>query len=583
MSATNEHAQRIIADRYLLGARIGRGGMGTVWRGTDQLLQRTVAVKEVPLQATGEEGAVRQRRAVREARAIAQISHHNVVDIHDLVHEDDRLWLVMELVDGPSLADHVAAAGPVTPTRAAEIGLQVVAALDAVHAVGVLHRDVKPANILLRADGSAVLCDFGIVALADAESLTTSGRVVGSLPFLAPERLKDEPVGPASDLFSLGCTLCALLTGRSPFARPEAVGMLHAVAHQRPEIPPNAGPLGNLLDALLRKDPAQRPSSAEAAQVLRAVAADGPGRTAMLPVRRRPALRRVALSAALLLVAAGITGVLVDRLGDDDSSSGASGADAKPSTGTRESESAPPVSSGPPTRVDAALTYPSNPATGGAAIRWLFSDDDHVEVDAPGKSGPFHGNLTAASPTGEYWTAFEGPGFRDRIDAVLPVPRAGNEYWVFSGAEYVRIRINEELDDELVEGPKPLKDWSEAFGGEVDFLDGIDAVMPAPDDPDQFWVFAGNRYIRAEVNKSAAGGELVQGPSSLSEWDTFTDHGDFSDKIDAVIDVPDQTNEYWVLSEARYMKIRVANDNDGYADSVVEHPKPLPDWTDFGK
>lgn len=580
MSATNEHAQRIIADRYLLGARVGKGGMGTVWRGTDQLLQRTVAVKEVPLQATGEEGAVRQRRAVREARAIAQISHHNVVDIHDLVHEDDRLWLVMELVDGPSLADHVAAAGPLTPTRAAEIGLQVLSALDAVHAVGVLHRDVKPANVLLRADGSAVLCDFGIAALAGTESLTASGRVIGSLPFLAPERLKDGPVGPASDLFSLGCTLSALLTGRSPFTRPEAVGVLHAVAHERPEIPPNAGPLRSLLDALLRKDPAQRPSSAEAARALRAVAADGPGRTAMLPLRRRPALRRGALSAALLLVAAVVTGALVDRLGDDDSSSGA---DAKPSAGARESESAA-IYSGPPTRVDAALTYPSNPATGGAVIRWLFSDDDHVEIDAPGKDGPFHGKLTAATPTRDYWPAFDGlPGFHDRIDAVFPVPKLGDEYWVFSGAQYVRIRIDEELNDKLVEGPRPLKDWSEAFGNQADFLDGIDAVMPTPDDPAQFWVFAGDRYIRAELNKSTAGGELIQGPSSLDSWGTFAEHKDFSDQINAVVEVPDQTNEYWVLSEARYMKIRVANDNDSYADSVVEPPQSLPNWDDLGK
>ncbi|MFI1830264.1 serine/threonine-protein kinase [Streptomyces sp. NPDC020412] len=581
MSATNEHAQRIIADRYLLGARIGRGGMGTVWRGTDRLLRRTVAVKEVSLQSTGEEGAVRQRRAVREARAIAQISHNNVVDIHDLVQEDDRLWLVMELVDGPSLAEHVAAAGPVTPARAAEIGLQVAAALDAVHAVGVLHRDVKPANILLRADGSAVLCDFGIAALAGTESLTASGGVVGSLPFLAPERLKDGPVGPASDLFSLGCTLCALLTGRSPFTRPEAVGVMHAVAHERPELPPNAGPLRNLLGALLHKDPAQRPSSAEVAHALRAVAADGAGRTAVEPLRRRPALRRVALPAALLLVAAGIVGVLVDRFGDDDSSSGAQ--DAKPSAGTRASKSAPPVSSGPPTRVDAALTYPSNPATGGPAIRWLFSDDDHVEIDKPGKDGPFSGNLTEVLPTVDYWVAFENlPGFRDRIDAVLPVPKLKDEYWVFSGAEYVRIRIDAELNDELLEGPKPLKDWSKAFGGQDDFLDGIDSVMPTPDDPSQFWVFAGDRYIRAELNKSEAGGELVQGPSSLGEWQTFAEHEDFSGKINAVVDIPDETNEYWVLSEARYMRIRVANDNDRYADTVVEPPKPLPNWDNLG-
>ncbi|WP_058043160.1 serine/threonine-protein kinase [Streptomyces roseifaciens] len=202
--------QRLIADRYLLTDLLGRGGMGAVWRADDQLLQRTVAVKELYL---GDEGGG-HRRALREARTIARVSHPNVVDIYDLVEYEDRLWIVMELVNGPSLADHLASAGPLPPARAAEIGLQLLAALGAVHAAGALHRDVKPANVLLRGDGSVALTDFGIASLADGESLTGTGEVMGSLGFIAPERLHNRPAGPAGDLFSLGVTLCVLVSGR---------------------------------------------------------------------------------------------------------------------------------------------------------------------------------------------------------------------------------------------------------------------------------------------------------------------------------------------------------------------------------
>ncbi|WP_206281556.1 serine/threonine-protein kinase, partial [Streptomyces prasinopilosus] len=163
---------RLIAGRYLLHDILGRGGMGTVWRAHDQLLDRQVAAKELHIATDGDEDhRVRMRRAVREARAVARVPHPHVIGVHDLVEHEDRLWIVMELVQGPSLADRVARSGPLTPQHTAVLGLQLLDALKAVHDAGTLHRDVKPANVLLRPDGGAVLTDFGIAALDDGEFL----------------------------------------------------------------------------------------------------------------------------------------------------------------------------------------------------------------------------------------------------------------------------------------------------------------------------------------------------------------------------------------------------------------------------
>ncbi|ARZ65740.1 serine/threonine protein kinase [Streptomyces albireticuli] len=300
--------QRLIADRYLLTDLIGRGGMGAVWRATDQLLQRTVAVKELHLGADG------HRRALREARTIARVSHPHVVGIYDLVAHEDQVWIVMELVDGPSLADHLTTAGPLPPARTAEIGLQLLDALTAVHAAGALHRDIKPANVLLRADGSVALTDFGIAALSDGESLTGTGEVMGSLDYIAPERLHSRPAGPPSDLFSLGVTLCVLLCGRTPFARPTPAATLHAVAYEQPDTSGCTGPLRTLVEGLVRKDPDERLSAPDAADALREVLTPGPAtrthtlRAPTLPPRRKPRRpRRAAVPLAVLLLASGAT------------------------------------------------------------------------------------------------------------------------------------------------------------------------------------------------------------------------------------------------------------------------------------
>lgn len=190
--------------------------MGTVWRAHDQVLDRPVAAKELHVLTQGdEEQRIRVRRAVREARAVARVPHPHVVGVHDLVEFEDRLWIVMELVDGLSLAHWITESGPFTPQHTAALGVQLLDALEAVHAAGTLHRDVKPANVLLRRDGNAVLTDFGIAVLDDGEFLTTTGELIGSFEYMAPERVMGSPVGPASDLWSLGATLATVCGGQS--------------------------------------------------------------------------------------------------------------------------------------------------------------------------------------------------------------------------------------------------------------------------------------------------------------------------------------------------------------------------------
>ncbi|MGP4012847.1 serine/threonine-protein kinase [Streptomyces sp. 4N124] len=265
---------RLIAGRYLLHDILGRGGMGTVWRAHDQLLDRPVAAKELHILTHGdEEHRIRVRRAIREARAVARVPHPHVVGIHDLVEAEDRLWIVMELVEGPSLAHQIAETGPLTPQHAAALGLQLLDALTAVHAAGTLHRDVKPANVLLRRDGNAVLTDFGIAALDDGELLTTTGELVGSLEFMAPERVMGWEVGPASDLWSLGATLATVCGEQSPFRRPARPATLHAVAYEEPVLSERLGPLRPVVEALLRKSPDERLSAAGARPALWRVAA----------------------------------------------------------------------------------------------------------------------------------------------------------------------------------------------------------------------------------------------------------------------------------------------------------------------
>nr|WP_248002920.1 serine/threonine-protein kinase [Streptomyces sp. RLB1-33] len=255
--------------------------MGRVWRATDEMLDRQVAVKEMRIDGLDpEDTRTRRERTLREARATARIDHPNVVRIYDVVDQGERLWIVMELVAGRSLEQLVVEDGPLDPPAAARIGLELVAALRQVHAGGVLHRDIKPGNVLVERRGHrVVLTDFGIAALQDAEALTMVGMLVGSPDYMAPERVSGRPQGPPSDVWSLGATLCAALGGRSPFSRSTTLATLHAVLYEEPELPSTAGDLGEILAALLEKEPSTRPGLEELETALRRIAFPRPEET----------------------------------------------------------------------------------------------------------------------------------------------------------------------------------------------------------------------------------------------------------------------------------------------------------------
>lgn len=270
---------RILAGRYRVVTQLGRGGMGTVWRAVDERLGREVAVKELRAfsDSDARDLAEMRLRTEREARAAARVRHPGVVAVHDVTEHDGRPVIVMELVDGPSLDDVLRERGGVTPAEAAQIGLKVVDALGAAHRAGVLHRDVKPGNILLERGGRVVLSDFGIAAMeepADGNSthLTRSGELVGSLDYLAPERARGEQPGPPSDLWSLGATLYAAVEGISPFRRTSTWSTITAIIVDPLPEPRRAGPLAPVLQALMAKDPGERADVDRARALLEPIA-----------------------------------------------------------------------------------------------------------------------------------------------------------------------------------------------------------------------------------------------------------------------------------------------------------------------
>ncbi|MDQ2585211.1 serine/threonine-protein kinase [Saccharothrix yanglingensis] len=262
-----EHTGRIIDGRFELLARLGSGGMGTVWRALDLGLHREVAIKEVrpadtdQVESNPAMAAQLRERVLRESRALARLQHPNVVSIYQIVESPDSPypWIVMELVRGTSL-DARLDGGVLTPAEAARVGRDVLAALRSAHSAGVLHRDVKPGNVLLRTDGSAVLTDFGIAALQGSTQLTATGDVIGSPEYIAPERLRGDETHAASDFWSLAMLLYVAVEGHHPMRRASTMATLAAVMTEPVPPPRRAGALAPALDAALRNDPADRPT-----------------------------------------------------------------------------------------------------------------------------------------------------------------------------------------------------------------------------------------------------------------------------------------------------------------------------------
>jgi hypothetical protein len=276
---------RRVAGRYRLERKIGRGGAGAVWRAHDERLDRPVAVKQIPIAPDAE--ASSRDRALREARASARLRVPNVVQVYDVIEEGGNAYLIMELVDAPNLSTLVRRHGPLDAPKVAAMGLQILDALEAAHRVGILHRDVKPSNVLI-ADDTPRLTDFGIARVGDDPALTATGVVMGTPAYIAPEHARGEQIGPGIDLYGLGATLYYAVEGESPFAAKDSLSTVLAVVTSPPRPMTRAGPLTDLLTELLAKSPSARPEPDEIRRRLsRVVRSPGSARarTRILPAR----------------------------------------------------------------------------------------------------------------------------------------------------------------------------------------------------------------------------------------------------------------------------------------------------------
>ncbi|WP_214316929.1 serine/threonine-protein kinase [Nonomuraea sediminis] len=359
----------LVGGRYRLISYVGSGGFGRVWRARDESLLVDVAVKEMWLPPTASEAEHAERlvRAEREARNAAKLRQHpNIVSVHDVVVEDGSPWIVMEFVEGRSLAEHVAEHGPMPVDRVAVIAGALLTALGAAHAADIAHRDVKPANVMLGEDGRVLLTDFGIAAHDADTRVTATGALVGSLEYMAPERFDGIGSGPAGDLYSLGVTLYQAVEGFSPFHRDTPTKTLTAVVLGQAPAPQRAGALGPLISRLLVKDPGERPAVPQALAMLNGVpqqteALPHPGRgsTAVMPhpephhggpnppaphqpqipAVRPPSrnIRLIAAAAGAVVVAVAVVAVLVNLPGKDGGGTTGSHTPASPSPETAAS------------------------------------------------------------------------------------------------------------------------------------------------------------------------------------------------------------------------------------------------------
>ncbi|MEV7524784.1 serine/threonine-protein kinase [Streptomyces sp. NPDC091371] len=487
----------VIGGRYRLQERLGRGGMGTVWRAADELLGRPVAVKELHVDA-----GAQITGALREARVVAQIRHPHVVVVHDVVEHEGVPCIVMELVDGGSLADRLAATGPLTPGEAARIGLDLLGALGAAHERGVLHRDVKPANVLVEAGtGRVVLTDFGIARLAGATTISDTGAFVGSPEYTSPERMQGAEAGPAADLWSLGVLLCTAVTGKSPFHRDSIGGVLHAVVFDEIRPPARLGPLLPVVRGLLERDPERRLDAAAAARLLAACAAEegkggagaGPEPDAVVayspteratrpdgpvPARsgRRGAAVRAGLIAALVLATAAGTVTATQLLGDGRASGkGAAGATAS---------SAAPSSVGPSS---AGSRGPSGSASASAS--------------APGSASASPGAVPAGSvrpaPAG-YQVVSDPQGFSLAVPAGFR--RSADGQRVFYSSPDGAVRIGIKLTAPAAGGPLGVMRRADANGAETNPGFRENKVVATTHDglPAALWEFTWDGFTRAE-------------------------------------------------------------------------------------
>lgn len=370
-AAKAKETGRLLGGRYRLGDVLGRGGMGTVWRAEDEILGRTVAVKELRFPSDIDEDEKRRliTRTLREAKAIARIRNSSAITVFDVVDEDSRPWIVMELIEGRSLADVVKEDGPLTPRRAAQVGLSVLGVLRAAHREGIVHRDVKPSNVLVEEDtGRVILTDFGIAKVEGDPSVTSTGMLVGAPSYISPERARGQRPGPPADLWSLGGLLYAAVEGHPPYDKGSAIATLTAVMTDPLDPPEHAGELEEVIYGLLVKDPDKRLDEAGARVLLQSVL-DAPeehektaeperasSKTTALPLQKggakkggKPAATGAATAAA---------GGAADSADSDEASQGRAAA-----TGT-------PPKAGEPVTSNAAGGLPGSAGDGEGSRRW---------------------------------------------------------------------------------------------------------------------------------------------------------------------------------------------------------------------
>lgn len=426
-----------------------------VWRARDELLARDVAVKEIimPPEMEEDEREVGRSRAVREAQMAARLRHPNVVGVYDIVEDDGRLAIVMELVPFESLRDAVRDHGPLPPAQVARIGLGVLAGLRAAHEAGVVHRDVKPTNILLGAEDRIVLTDFGIAKAVDSPTLTTSGVLIGSPAYLAPERAHGRPAGAPADLWGLGASLYTAVEGRAPFERPGALATLTAVVADEPDPFRHAGPLEPVISGLLRKDPGTRLDAAEAERMLRSVverdntAESGPLAELMTagtgpmtaeprprpggPRRSRGSWAALLTVLGITIVAAAVTLAIFESLGHQTAQQRVSKAAAGSSARTSASASA------------SASSQPSPSALASSPA-----------VASGGGSG---GGGASTVPSG-YYRFTNSTGFSIAVPVGWQIQHVGHYVYVRDPADSGIFLLIDQSDQPK---PNPLADWQQ--------------------------------------------------------------------------------------------------------------------------
>ncbi|MDR7275034.1 serine/threonine-protein kinase [Catenuloplanes atrovinosus] len=451
-------APTMIAGRYRLGEAIGSGGMGRVWLAHDERLDRDVAIKEIVLPPGSEEdAAVARRRTLREARAAARLNHPGVVGVYDVFEADGKPWIVMEHVPSRSLKEIVQQDGPLDDRQAAVIGLDILEALQAAHKAGVQHRDVKPANVLIADDGRVVLTDFGIATIEGDGLITSSGQQLhASLDYMAPERAQEGEATAAADLWSLGATLYDAVEGRAPFHRSSAVGTLTAIAADPPDPMERAGALAPVIDGLLKKNPGERLSAAEATRLLQAAADGKVARATAAPVApakpdHKPATVRTTPRRPLLIGAAVVLVLVVALVAfialrpDGTTGPGTGDNVAADPTGTAAgAPSAVPSDDPAPPSAEPTLTGAANPSPSGGAAPGGGSEGDGTEG----------GGGRPQLPQG--WRDYTDPtGFKVYVPNGWTRSQEGTEVY-FTGSNGRVLLIDQTNEPK----PDPVADWN---------------------------------------------------------------------------------------------------------------------------